>query len=166
MTWLGCVSADRRTALKHLKKPESIGICPDGVAGIFNSDHDHEVLRILDRKGFIRLALVTGTPIVPIYFFGNTETFTLWYDSLGIMKSLSKALKCGVVFIWGRFFLPIAYRTPLFGIAGKVIEVPLIVNPSKEDVDKYHAIALDRLKGLFDSYKVPYGWAEKELFYT
>lgn len=31
--------------------------------------------QILDRKGFVRIAVSTGTPVVPVYHFGNSKLF-------------------------------------------------------------------------------------------
>ena len=35
-----------------------------------------EVMVVLQRKGFVKIALETGAQIVPCYCFGNTQTFT------------------------------------------------------------------------------------------
>jgi hypothetical protein len=31
--------------------------------------------QILDRKGFVRIAVESGTPIVPVWHFGNSKLF-------------------------------------------------------------------------------------------
>lgn len=33
------------------------------------------VAQILDRKGFVRIAVESGTPIVPVWHFGNSKLF-------------------------------------------------------------------------------------------
>jgi 1-acyl-sn-glycerol-3-phosphate acyltransferase len=32
--------------------------------------HDCECIKLLDRKGFVRLAVQHGTPLLPVYHFG------------------------------------------------------------------------------------------------
>ena len=63
--------------------------------------------------------------------------------------------------IWGslffsRFgFLP-DYKAKIHTVLGKKIVLPRIENPSKEDVDKYHAIYIEAVKSLFERYKEKY----------
>jgi 2-acylglycerol O-acyltransferase 2 len=49
--------------------------CAGGIAEIFMVDDHKERIMVKDRKGFIRLAVEEGVPIVPIYHFGNTLLF-------------------------------------------------------------------------------------------
>jgi hypothetical protein len=32
-------------------------------------------IQIQDRKGFVRIAVESGTPLVPVYHFGNSKLF-------------------------------------------------------------------------------------------
>jgi 2-acylglycerol O-acyltransferase 2 len=80
------------------------------VAEIFETNNPDQVILMKDRKGFVKLAMRTGTPIVPCYIFGNTALMHCWYDSLGVLRGLSRRLKAGMLPLWGRFGLPIMYR--------------------------------------------------------
>ncbi|KAG5176471.1 mono-or diacylglycerol acyltransferase type 2 [Tribonema minus] len=163
MSWVGCGSATASAAKVQLDRGRSIGISPGGVAEIFDVNDPDEVIFMRARKGFVRLALRSGTPLVPCYCFGNTQLFHCWYDSGNRMRAISRRLGFGVMPIWGRFGLPVIYRQPLFAITGTPIEVPLDPNPSAETVDKFHALFLEELQGLFDRHKGAYGWGDKQL---
>jgi diacylglycerol O-acyltransferase 2, plant len=59
-----------------------------------------ETVFMRSRKGFVRLALRTGTPLVPAYCFGNTQLFSCWYDKAGYMRAFSRRLGFGLMPIW------------------------------------------------------------------
>ena len=162
MAAIGCVNAGRKSLLKTLKH-SSIGICPDGVAGIFTGRAQDETVYIAKRKGFVRIALKMGCPLVPVYQFGNTQLWDLWYDDYGILASLSRKLGFGVLIVWGRWGTLVLKRTPLLSAVGKPIPVPKIENPTEQDVDKYHKLFLEGLTNLFEKYKGNYGWSHKTL---
>lgn len=106
---------------------------------VFSTDFrgQKELVAMKDRKGIARLALRSGTPVLPAYSFGNTaaprfargleafvrvkafiravhgafEAFSCWYDSFGILESFSRKAQASIFFFWGRFGLPIPRRT-------------------------------------------------------
>lgn len=44
MTWIGCQGASSKEAMRSVKEGWSVGICPGGVAEIFDSNDDNEKL--------------------------------------------------------------------------------------------------------------------------
>lgn len=44
MTWIGCQSAASKEAMRSVTDGWSLGLCPGGVAEIFDSNNDDEVL--------------------------------------------------------------------------------------------------------------------------
>lgn len=79
------------------------------------------------------------------------------------MQSISRRLQFGLLPLWGRFGLPLMHRAPILGVCGRPIVVPRVEDPSKEQIDKYHAIFVDELQKLFEKYKGLYGWENKKL---
>lgn len=67
------------------------------------------------------------------------------------------------ILFWGRFFLPIPYRTPIVGVMAKPIPVVQCDNPSNEEIDRLHEQLLVAMQELFDSHKNAYGWGDKKL---
>ncbi|CAN0433247.1 unnamed protein product, partial [Ectocarpus sp. 13 AM-2016] len=58
----------------------------------------------------------------------------------------------------------IILRQPLLVVTGRPIVVPKSAGePTQADIDKYHDLFVAELRRIFDKYKGPYGWGEKEL---
>ncbi|XP_047620770.1 diacylglycerol O-acyltransferase 2-like protein 6 [Phacochoerus africanus] len=128
------------------------------------------------RKGFVRLALETGSYLVPSYSFGenevlNQESFAEGSWKSFFLKILQKALKkfMGLTFCifhgrgltkgsWG--FLP--FNRPITTVVGEPLPIPKIEKPTKETVDKYHALYISSLRKLFDQHKTQYGLSETQ----
>ncbi|CAM9095617.1 unnamed protein product, partial [Pylaiella littoralis] len=126
MTWIGCQSAEREKVAQSVSEGWSVGLCPGGVAEIFDTNNDDEVLFLKARKGFVKLSLRMGTTLVPCYTFGNTSLFRSWHDPFGILRALSRKLGFGLLVVWGRLLLPIILRQPLLVVTGRPIVVPKV----------------------------------------
>jgi hypothetical protein len=127
----------------------------------------------------------TGASLVPCYLFGNTQLFSVWYGDEGssvreIIRSVSRKIGqwlspliphistfhssgFAVILFWGRFFLPIPYRIPIFGVMDEPIAVTQCDHPTKEEVERVHQLLMDRMVALFDKHKEAYGWGNKRL---
>ncbi|CAE7206851.1 DGAT2, partial [Symbiodinium pilosum] len=159
----GCVTADRKDMTKALSRGQCVGILPDGVAGIFRTNTKRELVAMKDRKGLARLALRTGTPLIPVYSFGNTAAFSCWYDRWGILEAISRKVQASFFLYWGRCFLPIPYRVQITMAIGKLIEVPKVDNPTHEQIDELHQRIMEGIQTTFDRHKHCIGWGDKEL---
>merc|ERR1712046_403407 len=103
--------------------------------------------------GLARLALRTGTSIVPTYSFGNTETFSAWYNPFGVMEKLSRKARAGMVVFWGRWYLPIPRRTCITLVIGKPIVVEKVDSPTNEEIDAVHTKLLDGFREFLSATK-------------
>jgi hypothetical protein len=151
-----------------LDKGRSVGVVPGGIAEMFAAGGDgDEKMVVLQRKGFVRIALETGAQIVPCYCFGNTQTFVnaaAGEDNL--LRKLSRTLRMSLIFFWGRCYLPIPFRTPMLTVVGRPIQCPKMENPSPELVNQYHNLYLKETKRIFMTYRNTYGWENKSLVFT
>jgi len=163
MTLFGVVTVDRKSIVKEIQRGNCVGIVPDGVAGIFRTNRHKELLAMKDKKGVARLALKTGTNVLPAYSYGNTAAFSCWYDRWGILESVSRKAQASLFLYWGRGFLPIPRRVQITMAFGKVIEVAKVENPSEEEVDQLHQKILSATKEMFDLHKHSLGWGDKEM---
>eukprot|EP01087_Luapelamoeba_hula_P000439 TRINITY_DN10329_c0_g1_i1.p1 TRINITY_DN10329_c0_g1~~TRINITY_DN10329_c0_g1_i1.p1 ORF type:complete len:392 (-),score=47.70 TRINITY_DN10329_c0_g1_i1:67-1164(-) len=155
--WFGARPASDRN-IKMLLDRGSVGLMAGGIAEIFLSSRKHERVYVKNRRGFVKLALQTGSALVPVYHFGNTQLF----DFVG-NEGISRRLRTSILLFVGRWYLPIPYQHPIRMVIGTPIEVVRVDNPSKEQIDKLHAQFVAALQELFDEFKGEFGWQDKQL---
>jgi len=122
-----------------------------GIAELFKSSRKEERLYLKNRKGFIKVALREGVDVVPVYLFGNTSVLTV--VKTGILASLSRKMGMSLTYFWGKFFLPVPRDEKLIYVRGKPLGLPHIVEPTNEDVDKWHEKYCQEVTRIFNSYK-------------
>lgn len=151
----GIVSASKTSLKKVLRKSGVDGcvvLSVGGIAELFLSDTEYERLYLKSRKGFIKLALETGTDIVPVYLFGNTMTLSILSNN--ILACVSRKLQVSLTYIWGRYYLPIPRCTKLLYVAGKPLGMPKnLTNPTPSDIDYWHAEYCKQVERIFEKYK-------------
>lgn len=113
----GSVRANPANAERLLKRGELVGVFPEGVKGVGKHFKDRYKLARFGRGGFIRIALRTGSPIIPCAVVGAEE----------IHPVVAKADWVGRPF--GLPYFPI---TPTFPLLGPLGVVPL---PTKWSID-------------------------------
>lgn len=167
---MGAIDAGRRSAGAALAAGRTVGISSGGVAEVFETNNaaGQEAIVLRNRKGLVKLALRHGADIVPCYLYGNNAALSVWYDPFGLLRGLSRRLGFALIFFWGRWGLPVPYRTPILGAVGVPIAVPQPPGgekeePSQEDIDLYHNKLLEGMAELFEATKGLYGWQHKEL---
>jgi len=146
------------------KKEQSVGVVLDGIAGMFQAG-PVERAWVLQRKGIVKIALRTGTPLVPVYAFGHTQLWRVIADPFGVLERLSIALDVSLVLGLGRWLWPLgpAQRTPVLVACGEPICCPKTAEPSQQLIDEYHAKLVEGYVRVFEQHKDAFGWAHKEL---
>jgi 2-acylglycerol O-acyltransferase 2 len=139
---------------------------PGGIAEIFEGypkagSHPNEEYSIV-RKGFLRLALRHGVPVIPIYCFGATKMFRRL--QLPALEHLSLLLRVSIVVFFGSWGLPVPFRQRLMYVIGNPIAPPsLDISGEEQAVDKMYNQFCDELLRIFDRHKESYGWGQKTL---
>ena len=110
---LGAVPASPYNAIRLLEQDELVAVFPEGVKGAGKDFRDRYRLQRFGRGGFVRIALRTQTPIIPVAVVGSEEI----YPKIGESGLLARAM--------GAPYFPI---TPTFPLLGPLGTVPL---PSK-----------------------------------
>ena len=113
----GSILGDRRNSQYLLEHGESLLVFPEGVKGIAKNTKDFYKMTDFS-QGFMRMALQTKTPILPLAVVGAEE----FYPYVHHFKPLEKLLQ-----------LPALPITPLFPILG-----PLSLLPLPAPVDIYY----------------------------
>jgi 2-acylglycerol O-acyltransferase 2 len=161
---------DRATFKGLLRQGRSVGVIPGGIAEMFEAGRgrSEEVMRVRQRKGFVRLALETGAQIVPCYCFGNSQVFDTPAAGGGapsLLARCSRALRTSLVVFWGRWGLPVPHRVPLLTVIGTPIPCPQVDEPSPELVNEYHDLYLRETRRIYEKYRNAYGWKDKPLVF-
>eukprot|EP00392_Amoebophrya_sp_AT5.2_P002646 g2651.t1 len=169
--------------------PHNIGIVLDGIAGMFET----EKTAIKNRKGIVKIALRTKTPIVPVYVFGHHELYTVLQDPFGILAKLSTAANVSILPFLGRWFIPYGptkrgkalaaccgelIRTDLGEEGGKEdkdgaaasdvgkakVDPEAASDPTRDEIDFWHGKLLQEYERTFETHKKNYkGWEDKKL---
>lgn len=168
-----------RSAVDHaLSEGSRIGLAPGGIAEMFEgypkplTHPDDEYAILKPRKGFLRMAVKHGVPVIPIYCFGATKMLKR-VQLPALFENVSKLLRISLCLFFGPWGLPIPFRQRLLYVMGRPIFPPNVMDGSERpvegnpdfdrQVDEMHSRFCDELLALFDRYKKSYGWDKKEL---
>lgn len=163
---VGHIPAKSANIRRALQEGFNVGIVLDGIAGMFqNTNTDNEKAFLSARKGVVKIALTTGTDLVPIYWFGHTALWSALVDPFHILEWISVKFNISIVPFYGRWGWPFgpARRIPILIAFGKPIQVPKTTEPTQELIDEYHSQLVNGFKEVFDTHKVSYGWQKKQL---
>lgn len=104
-------------AVELLQRGQLVAAFPEGVKGMAKPFSDRYNLQRFGRGGFVKIAIRTGAPIVPVAVVGSEEI----YPKIGNLPFVNKLI--------GAPFVPVTPTFPLLGLAG------LIPLPSKWHIE-------------------------------
>ncbi|XP_004610886.1 2-acylglycerol O-acyltransferase 2 [Sorex araneus] len=165
----GLVTSDKESAAHILSKKEGgnfLGIIVGGAQEALDARPGAYTLLLKNRKGFVRLALIHGAALVPIFSFGENNLYNQVENTRGsclrwIQNRLQQLMGISLPLFHGRgvfqySFGLIPYRKPINTVVGKPIEVPKTPNPTQEQVDELHERYIKELCDLFEAHKLKY----------
>ena len=180
---MGFISANKSTLIKTLQHPQkrSIVLVPGGAAEALMAHPGTFKLYLRNRRGFVKLAVETNTPLVPVLGFGENELFyTLDFsdqettNSNGQQEGNEQSTLIGRLHskLWSvqqRIRKTLSFSTPIFNPIPKqdmnvtvVVGLPLPIDPNKT-IDEHHALYVERLQALFEKHKGPCGYGHLQL---
>ena len=166
---LGAVDAGRATATRVMQAGLSTMLYSGGSKEIFLTDAAQpDTVYLSSRKGFIRLALESGAPLVPVYVFNEKRMFHRWLPPERVRLFFLRVLRIPLLVFWGRFctLLPFRDERGLLVVMGAPIAVKQTANPSAETIDALHAKYEAALRALHLKWRAHAGYGEEELVVT
>jgi hypothetical protein len=146
------------SVIKKTLKDESVSIVLGGAKEMYLSNGKNLKLVIRERTGVFRLALETGTPLVPILTYGESELFPILDNSF---YSFFRE------FVYDMWKIPAPLPTlqsvqnwlalwdgPLPQVrsyTGKPVYVKKIENPTSAHIEKLRRVYVGRVQALFDA---------------
>jgi hypothetical protein len=160
--WTDAIDASRKSAQKAISKGFSLFIYVGGEKEQLMTDRFTEKVYILDRKGFVKLALQEGCDLVPCYQFGQNDLYESvdWFTKE--RRWLQEKFKIAIPLYHGRFLMW-PYPAKALMVVGAAISVKKTVDPSEEEIDELHGKYVEGLKQLFDKYKARAGVGDRKL---
>jgi hypothetical protein len=136
----------------------AIGLMVGGIAEMFMIRRDHERVKLRDRKGFVRIALEHGVPILPVYMFGANQVLDFGPPWL---QRISRRMRASVGMIYGIWGLPVPRRLPIFKVTGAPMPVGPAMRKDHPDfarrVDELHAQFITELERVYYTHRGKYG---------
>ncbi|WIA37886.1 hypothetical protein OEZ86_014733 [Tetradesmus obliquus] len=136
----------------------SVGLMVGGIAEMFMIRRDHERIKLKDRKGFVRVALEHGVPILPVYMFGANQVLDFGPPWL---QRLSRRMRASVGMIYGLWGLPVPRRLPIFKVTGLPMDVGPAMRKDHPDfaarVDELHAQFIEEIQRVYYTHRGKYG---------
>lgn len=124
LTKTGQVMASHQNGERLLESDQLVVVFPEGYKGVGKLYRDRYNLARFGRGGFIRMALKTGAPIIPVAVTGAEETYPMVYNAKWLAKMI------------GFPYFPVTVTFPWLGLLGFI---PL---PSKWHIDIGEPIVL------------------------
>lgn len=104
-------------------------------------------LTLSKRRGFVKIALQTGAPLVPVFGFGETNCYGNWAKGRPWLEKLLLRMQKTVGFafplikgrgIFNYNFGPLPHRRQIVTVIGMPLEVPKIESPTNAEIEKWH----------------------------
>ncbi|KAF4322681.1 hypothetical protein BBO99_00003829 [Phytophthora kernoviae] len=157
LNWMDFSSVAKSTFQRIMSKGQNISLIPGGFEEATLYRRGKHRVYIKKRFGFIKMALQYGYKVHPVYTFGEEYAYHAFPWALQFRLKLNEFKLPGVVF-FGQMkccYLPQS-DVDLITVFGMPLVLPHIENPTRDDVQKYHALYVQALQNLFDKYKGVY----------
>jgi hypothetical protein len=154
--YVGSIPSDYKNIEKTLNKKESVSIMLGGIREMMTAEPYHIKLFIRKRTGIFRLALTTGTPIVPVLTYGENELFPPLHNTLvdTINSTLYEKFGLYIPFTsWEALqnWVQLSQKPlkPIHTHVGRPIRVIKNEHPSETDIHVLRTRYIRRIKNLF-----------------
>ncbi|KAJ0394416.1 hypothetical protein ATCC90586_003913 [Pythium insidiosum] len=164
LQYFGAREVTRQAFSLTLEEKKSVMLVPGGQAEMLEQQSGQREVRIYTHhKGFIRLAIEYGVPLVPILSFKEGETMDNVKAPIVQRWFVRKLAFPFPYFPYGRFLLPIPRKISLAVAVGAPLHVEQKSKPTAEDVDAVHAQYFARIREMFEKHKDEAGCSDYKL---
>lgn len=147
-------SASKDSMISYMKKGIDLALPPGGFEEATLSSLSQDRVFIKKRTGFIKLCLMHGISVRPVYVFGEKSLF---WNIQGMWKLRLMLNRFGLpmIFVWGHLLFPLLPKSNknIRVVIGAPIILPKILKPTKEDVRLWHGKYIAELTNLFEENK-------------
>uniref|UniRef100_A0A7E4UTB9 Acyltransferase n=1 Tax=Panagrellus redivivus TaxID=6233 RepID=A0A7E4UTB9_PANRE len=163
---LGSIPSDASAieyCLNETPSGQIVGIVPGGAEESLDSHPGNYELTLAKRKGFVRIAIKTGASLVPVYHFGEQNTYFQIPNHRGswvrkIQSAYKKHTGVAPVIVTGRGWFNkwiglVPKQTKIITVVGEPIPVTKNPEPTSEEIDALHAKYVEALTQLFEQHK-------------
>lgn len=166
--WFGAVDASRSNCERLLRAGVNVVVWPGGLDEASSIDKPEEV-RLRTRTGFIRLAVKHGTPVLPMFVFGELDAVRPISPLPSSMaRFLQKKLRMSTNIFLGRW-LVMPFRVPFNLCVGRPVSVKQCTEEGSEldaEVARVHAEYKKELALLFEDNKSRFNYAQRKLVFV
>lgn len=152
----GIIDAARYNARQALDDGYSLALVPGGATEALYAMPGRSDVYIKKRKGFIKLAIETGSDLVPVYSFGEADLYGQMSANFPMLKKIQTKFQS----VFG-ISLPlitniIPRRTKIVSVAALPIEVTKNPNPTEAEIDEYLAKYIASLERVYNKFAPKY----------
>mmetsp|Transcript_21714 Transcript_21714/g.60334 ORF Transcript_21714/g.60334 Transcript_21714/m.60334 type:complete len:352 (-) Transcript_21714:160-1215(-) len=147
-------SASKAAMQGYMKRQQDVALPPGGFEEATLTDVRQDRVFLQKRTGFIKLCLQHGYRVRPVYCFGEKKTYWNWQGAWNWRLALNR-LGVPAIFVWGTPLLPLVpkHDFDFTIVVGPPLDVPHLPEPTREQVQRYHAMYVRALQTLFDEHK-------------
>jgi 2-acylglycerol O-acyltransferase 2 len=160
---LGAGAVTEQSIRYKLRSGMSVAIVVGGAAESLDAHAGTNDLTLRRRRGFVRLALATGSDLVPVLSLGENDLFTqlanpansrirTFQERVKSLLGFAPAIAFGRAVFNRMSFGLLPYRRPVRTIVGDPVRMPFIAQPSKDDIDEHHERYTDALLALYTQF--------------